>query len=322
MKNQAQPPLVPPGTTLSAAKSREATARSNFERVKEEAICNLGDDFADWALVESSPDQFTSNKLPLFVRAVTAARELLAAENDLKLADEAVVAVQEASTGATVADVKDVVGTILMAFQVGLEQLGSRMDSRMDEISGRVDDIAEQTRKSIQQDLVTTGRTIHQHVAKELQQHKAGQGAYSLAQMKEQGAECGVLRSSGPTFVVPQMKEAGYSAQQLKEVGYSAQQLKEGGYSIQQLKEGGYSIQQLKEGGYSAQQLQQEGYPVSDVGGVFGLKGQALHDIGYPASALTAYQHTSGWGSNGLGGPTWYSCCQCTNKSSKYCKGK
>jgi hypothetical protein len=165
MKNQAQPPPAP-GATLSAAKSREATARSNFERVKEEAICNLGDDFADWALVESSPDQFVSNKLPLFVRAVTAARELLAAENEVKLADEAVVAVQEATTAATVADIKDIVGALAMSFQIGLDQLGSRMD----EISGRVDEIAEQTRKSIQQDLVTTGRTIHQHVAAELQQ--------------------------------------------------------------------------------------------------------------------------------------------------------
>jgi hypothetical protein len=249
----------------------------------------LGDDFADWALVKSSPDQFTSNKLPLFVRVVAAARELLAAENEVKLADEAVVAVQDASTQATAADVKDIkdmMGAMSTAFQVGLEQLGSRMD----EISGRVDDIAEQTtglRKSIQQDLVTTGRTIHQHVAKEIHQQL--------------------------------MKEGGYSAQLMKEGGYSAQQLHDGGYSAQQLKEVGYSAEQLKEVGYSAQQLQQGGCPASDIAGLFGLKGQALHDIGYPASALTAYQHPRGWkeGSH----LKWY-CCQCTNQSSKYCKDK
>jgi hypothetical protein len=322
---------VPPGTALSAAKSREATARSNFERVKEEAIRNLGDDFADWALVESSPDQFASNKVPLVVRAVAAARELLAAENELKLADEAVVAVQEASTSATVADLKYIVGPIVGALsllQVGLEQLGSRMD----EISGRVDDIAEQTtglRKSIQQDLTATAnhtrkdlvasaRTIHQHVAKELQQHKAGQGAYSLAQMKEQEADCGVLRSSGHT--AQQLKEVGYSAQQLKEGGYSAQQMKEVGYTVQQLKEVGYSAQQLKEGGYSAKQLQQGGYPASDVGGVFGLKVQALlNDIGYPASALTAYQHTREW--EPVGYKCWR-CCNCRDQRSKYCQDK
>jgi 3-deoxy-D-manno-octulosonate 8-phosphate phosphatase KdsC-like HAD superfamily phosphatase len=175
MKNQASPPL-PPGDTLVAAKLRLTTARTNFERVKEEAIRNLGDDFVDWPLLESSPDQFATNKVPLVVRAVNVASELLAAEGELKLADEAVVAVHEASTLATIADFKDILG----ALQISLEQLGTRIDNRMDEISGRVEEIAEQTRKSIQQDLVTTGRTIHQHVAKELHQHKALGKAHTL----------------------------------------------------------------------------------------------------------------------------------------------
>jgi hypothetical protein len=151
---------------------------------------------------------------------------------------------------------------LVSATQSSLEHAVERLQRETVSTVNRVDEnvkgIARQTtglRKIIQQDLVTTGRTIHQHVAKELQQHKAGQGAYSLAQLKKEGADCGVLRRSGHT------------AKQLKEVGYSAQQLQEGGY------------------------------PVSDVGGLFGLKGgQALHDVGYPASALTAYQlHTEQW---------------------------
>jgi hypothetical protein len=93
----------------------------------------------------------------------------------------------------------------------------------MGEISGRVDEIAEQTtglRKSIQQDLVTTERTIQQHVTWELQQQKAGLGAYSLTQLRELGADSGVLRRNGHT--AEQLKEAGFSAQQLKEGGFSA----------------------------------------------------------------------------------------------------
>jgi hypothetical protein len=148
--------------------------------------------------------------------------------------------VHEASTPATIADLKDMIG----AFQIGLEQLGTRIDNRMDEISGRVDEITnrmdEQTnglRKNIQQDLVTTGRTIHQHVVKELQQQKAGQGAYSLAELKDQGAEGGVLRSSGHT------------AQQLKEVGFSAQQLKESGFEDAEIRGAGYQETELAAAG-------------------------------------------------------------------------
>jgi ribosomal protein L13E len=300
MKNQAAPPL-PPGDTLAAAKSRVTTARNNFERIKEEVIRNLGEDFVDWPLLESSPDQFDANKIPLVVRAVTAAQELLAAEGEAKLADEAVVAVHEASTPATIADLKDIIGAIQL--------LGTRMDNRMDEISGRVDEIAEQTnglRKSIQQDLVTTGRTIHQHVAKELQQHKAGQGAYSLAELKELGVDCGVLRSSGHT--AQQLKELGFSAQQLKEAGFSAQQLKEAGFSAQQLKEVGFSAQQLKEAGFSAQQLKQGGYEDAEIGGAgyqvtelaaAGIGsyfwGRASPDTTLSEEGLVATKNGSGW---------------------------
>jgi hypothetical protein len=81
----------------------------------------------------------------------------------------------------------------------------------------------------------------------------------------------------------------------MNEQGIDSGVLRSSGHSAQQMKEGGYSARQLKEAGYSAQQLQQGGYPASDVGRVFGLKGQALHHIGYPASALTAYQHTGQW---------------------------
>jgi hypothetical protein len=52
-------------------------------------------------------------------------------------------------------------------------------DVTVNRVDENVKEIAEQTtglRKSIQQDLVATGRTIHQHVAKELQQHNTRQG--------------------------------------------------------------------------------------------------------------------------------------------------
>jgi intracellular multiplication protein IcmE len=138
--------------------------------------------------------------------------------------------------------------------------------------------------------------------------------------MKEQGADCGVLHSSGHT--AQQLKEAGYSAQQLKEGGYSAQQLKEVGFSVQQLNEGEFSAQQLKEAGFSAQQLKEGGFSAAAVGGAFSLKGQALQDdIGYPAIELAAFRHTQNWTNNNDYTPSArYYCCHCRTQSSTYCQ--
>jgi hypothetical protein len=283
MMNQAPPPL-PPGDTLLAAKSRVTTARNNFEKAKEEAICNLGVDFVDWRLLESSPDQFARARVPLVLRTATAACELIAAENGRKLADQAVVAVQEASTPATLADVKDLVG----AFQTGFDQLGTRMD----EICDRVEEIAEQTaglRKSIQQDLVTTGRTIHQHVVKELQQQKVGLGAYSPAEMKEQGADSRLLNY----------------------IGHTAQQLKEAGYSPRQVMEGGFLATEVGAAfGLKGQALQDSvGYCATELTAFRHTKrwDNRNRNPGYCVADPNEFH-------------PWYPCCRCRNKSSRYCK--